>query len=325
MGYTTQLAVGVWVGRTDNQPMSSSVLGTNTAAPIWNKTMVAGLAGLPAVDFARPDGISLVTVCIDTGAIFDPATCPSGASRQEIAINNQPPPGVNQSFVTVIEVDGFSGLRANENCTDYRESRSFINIADQTAVAWINNTGAGQAWAESLGIETPITSPPTESCQPGMARPQVVLSSPFPGQEVSGLVEMRGTVSVPNFDSYEFQMANADFSPDEFSGAIGQVYGTQQPGANSFLGSVDFSGFNSGNYILRLVGRSQSGAEAVADVTIFVNNVAPTSIPVPTFVPTATDFVPPPTAVPIEQIPTLDTGQGGADSLVPVPPSPEGQ
>jgi hypothetical protein len=160
-----------------------------------------------------------------------------------------------------------------------------------------------------------------------MPRPQVVLSSPLPGQEVSGLVEMRGTVNVPSFDSYEFQLANADVSPDEFSAAIGQVYRTPQAGANSFLGSVDFSGFNNGNYILRLVGRSQSGAEAVTDVSLFVNNVTTVPIPEqPTFAPTAIEqpAILPPTATSIP-----DAGQGGisigSDSSGPVPPTPEGQ
>jgi membrane carboxypeptidase/penicillin-binding protein PbpC len=327
MGYTTELAVGVWVGRTDNQPMASTVLGTNTAAPIWNQTMQAGLAGLPAVAFPRPPGIDLVTVCSDTGALFDQATCPSGASRQEVAIvGSQPPPAANQSFVTTAQVDGFSGLLANENCPDYIETRSFINITDQTAIAWINSP-AGQAWATARNITTPIELPPTQSCQPGMPRPQVVLSSPLPGQEVSGLVEMRGTVNVPSFDSYEFQLANADVSPDEFSAAIGQVYRTPQAGANSFLGSVNFSGFNNGNYILRLVGRSQSGAEAVTDVSLFVNNVTTVPIPEqPTFAPTAIEqpAILPPTATSIP-----DAGQGGisigSDSSGPVPPTPEGQ
>ena len=323
VGYTTELAVGVWVGRTDNQPMGSTVYGSNTAAPIWNKTMQAGLAGLPAVNFAQPEGITVVTVCVDTGAVFDQATCPSGASREELVISNQPPPAANQSFVTVVQVDGFSGLLANENCTDYVESRSFINIEDQTAISWINDTVAGQAWAEERGIEVPIAQPPTEACAPGMPRPQVVLTAPFGGQEVSGLVEIRGTVNVPNFENYEFRLANADVAPDDFSGAIGQVYHTPHPEPNALLGSLDFSTFPTGNYILRVAGRADSGAEAVYDVTVFVNNTAP---PVqPSFTPTATQFVPiQPTFTPTQPEP----GQGGAgfgDPLQPVAPTPEGQ
>ena len=56
LGYTPHLAVGVWVGNADNEPMVRTS-GVTGAAPIWHDFMEAALAGTPGSAFARPDGI----------------------------------------------------------------------------------------------------------------------------------------------------------------------------------------------------------------------------------------------------------------------------
>ncbi len=282
IGYTPDVVVGVWVGRTDNQPLGPGVTSGNTAAPIWQQVMTAALSNITPRDFARPDGIIDVQVCADSGALFNPATCPSGNAVSEIAYVNQPPP--NEGFVRTLEVDSFSGLLANEYCPEYVETRSFINIDDPSAIAWLNGDPAGQAWAAAREIQIPLTTPPTDSCQPGQPRPSLTITSPASGQEVSGLIEIRGSVSVPDFASYQFYVANLDTAPDEFVGPLAQ-YQTQQSAPNSLLGVVELTNFPNGNYVLRLEGQSRSGAKAHTDVTILINNVQVLPTAAPTFTP----------------------------------------
>lgn len=285
LGYTTDAVVGVWVGRTDNQPLGPGVTSGNTAAPIWQQVMTAALSNISPRDFLRPDGIIDIQVCADSGALFNPATCPSGTAVSEIAYVNQPPP--NEGFVTSLEVDSFSGLIANENCPDYVETRSFVNIDDPSAIAWLNSDPSGQAWAAARDIQIPLTTPPTEACKPGQPRPNLTISAPFSGQEVSGLIEIRGSVSVPDFASYQFYVANLDTAPEEFVGPLAQ-YQTQQSSPNSLLGVVELTNFPNGNYVLRLEGQSLSGAKAHTDVTILINNVQVLPTSAPTFTPPAT-------------------------------------
>ncbi|MBI2436569.1 MAG: PBP1A family penicillin-binding protein [Candidatus Magasanikbacteria bacterium] len=52
MGYTPSLVTGVWVGNSDNTPMSAG--GTMVAAPIWNKFMKRALEGTPVEYFPTP-------------------------------------------------------------------------------------------------------------------------------------------------------------------------------------------------------------------------------------------------------------------------------
>jgi membrane peptidoglycan carboxypeptidase len=66
IGYTPDLAVGVWVGNADNTPMQG-VSGVTGAAPIWHDFMRGVLRGAPARDFPRPDGLVRVEVCADSG------------------------------------------------------------------------------------------------------------------------------------------------------------------------------------------------------------------------------------------------------------------
>ncbi len=54
LGYTPQIAVGVWVGNNDNEAMKKGADGSQIAAPIWQKVMQAATANLPVEQFIKP-------------------------------------------------------------------------------------------------------------------------------------------------------------------------------------------------------------------------------------------------------------------------------
>ena len=55
IGYTPSVAVGVWVGNNDNQPMKKG--GSALAGPIWNGVMTEALKNLPDESFEKPEPI----------------------------------------------------------------------------------------------------------------------------------------------------------------------------------------------------------------------------------------------------------------------------
>lgn len=55
LGYTPQLAVGVWVGNNNNAEMKRGADGSKIAAPIWNKFFKEAVKGLPVVGFIQPE------------------------------------------------------------------------------------------------------------------------------------------------------------------------------------------------------------------------------------------------------------------------------
>lgn len=56
VGYTTDLAVGVWAGNDDNSPMVN-VTGVDGAGPIWHQTMLLAEQNYPVKDFPFPGGM----------------------------------------------------------------------------------------------------------------------------------------------------------------------------------------------------------------------------------------------------------------------------
>lgn len=73
IGYSPSLAIGVWVGNNDNQPMFNG--GSGMAGPIWRNTMSEALANKQNEKFVQP------------GAVVERATCYSnhGIATNDIA------------------------------------------------------------------------------------------------------------------------------------------------------------------------------------------------------------------------------------------------
>jgi 1A family penicillin-binding protein len=67
IGYTPQLALGVWVGNNNNVAMNDG--GSDMAGPIWINTMKQALAGIPNTPFTIPAGVIQKSVCSGTGAL----------------------------------------------------------------------------------------------------------------------------------------------------------------------------------------------------------------------------------------------------------------
>jgi membrane peptidoglycan carboxypeptidase len=77
VGFTPQLAVGVWTGNNDGSLMRSGADSIVSAAPLWRDYMLKSHAELPAVSFAEPEGIARLAVNPKTGKVLK--TSPKGA------------------------------------------------------------------------------------------------------------------------------------------------------------------------------------------------------------------------------------------------------
>lgn len=79
VGYTPQLAAGVWVGNNNGTEMRPGADGSVVAAPIWNSFMRRVLEGKPAENFGRPGGIRDIAVDKISGKLpteYTPETKP---------------------------------------------------------------------------------------------------------------------------------------------------------------------------------------------------------------------------------------------------------
>lgn len=69
VGYTPQIAVGVWVGNSANTPMT--LAGATGAAPIWHEVMESYLRGKPTKWYEQPDNVVKMLVCRGQEAIAE--------------------------------------------------------------------------------------------------------------------------------------------------------------------------------------------------------------------------------------------------------------
>jgi penicillin-binding protein 1A len=69
IGYTPNLAVGVWVGFDDMRTLGESESGAHAALPMWVEFMRDALKDLPAVPFDIPEGVVFARVDAGTGLL----------------------------------------------------------------------------------------------------------------------------------------------------------------------------------------------------------------------------------------------------------------
>lgn len=68
IGYTPNVAVGVWIGNNDGTLMSS-VAGSSGAAPIWRSIMESTFAGTAVEQFEVPSGVVTRDICKNNGGV----------------------------------------------------------------------------------------------------------------------------------------------------------------------------------------------------------------------------------------------------------------
>lgn len=72
IGYTPDIATGVWVGFDEEKSLGQGEVGGKSALPIWLEYMKMAHDGLPARGFPVPEGINFVNIDNKTGKVASP-------------------------------------------------------------------------------------------------------------------------------------------------------------------------------------------------------------------------------------------------------------
>ncbi len=331
MGYTTEIAVGVWVGNTDNSPMIQ-VSGVTGAGPIWRGIMDASQEWYPAQSFPRPAAIDTQTVCDDDGALPSPYCLEHSQVHTEIFGPKNRPPAADQGLYRQLKVDQFTGLIANDNCKAFTQDKFFVVLPNPSHLIdiagaekdWLLNNDNGKDWATRRGIPLDrFEDAPTQACPPGSPAPTIVITSPQAGTQQSGLLIVTGTVDAPDFAYYTVDFGLAE---DPIGWGVLQAE-THQAVHDGKLGELNLSVFDPGPLTIRVTVYDNAGHHAERRVTVRMvkptPTPGPTATPIPPDTPTPTTepFVPttPPTEV-LTETPTSippDTQVPAGDTPVP--------
>lgn len=270
VGYTPDIAAGVWVGNNDNSQMAN-VVGSSGAGPIWRAFMERAHESIPPHAFPRPAGIVEQEICTFSGAQPSPY-CPE-RGREVFSVDN-PPPEADQAWVQAVEIDANSGLLANEYCRSNVTTKIMVvvqNVEDPKGRAWLRR------WATEQGMEIA----PEQACTSGDTEPKVGITQPAADEEVYAYVEIYGTVDLPDFDRYEITYGMGR-NPQGWDWISGPHLSLVRDGILGVWQIPD--GLEPGTYTLRVTAYNQQGARFEAKQTVQV--IGPT--PTPTSEATAT-------------------------------------
>jgi penicillin-binding protein 1C len=309
MGYTPDIAVGVWVGNADYKPMVNTT-GLTGAAPIWAdfmKVAVQNLTGGNPTPFNRPAGIVERAVCEISGT--EPSQwCPK--QRGEYFAFDQLPPSNDKDFWKEITIDTWTGLQASAACGEFIDKKVSLNISDPWAIKWIRETEQGKTWADQNGFgENPFIVPERE-CRIDDLHPKIVFSAFSEGQSITtSPLDIYAVIDAPDFKDFQLSMGVGENNLD--SKKLGDLINKSAKDPTNIY-SLDMNEIPTGPFTLVIRLNSTREGYYAKKFIHLVNNV-PT--PTPTFTPTAT-FTETPTATPTATLtptPTL--------SSTPVPPS----
>ncbi|MFN2299748.1 MAG: transglycosylase domain-containing protein, partial [Anaerolineales bacterium] len=155
VGYTPDLAAGVWIGNPDNTAMTGTT-GLSGAAPIWSEFMaqaVPQLTGNNPTPFVPPAGIVHHLICSISGA--EPSRYCT-ATRMESFAADQPPLPADQDLWRDAWIDTFTGLRASAACADHVDQALTVAVSDPAARLWLEVYPEGKLWASQHGFPDPI-------------------------------------------------------------------------------------------------------------------------------------------------------------------------
>ncbi len=187
MGYTPDLAVGVWVGNADNSPMVNSS-GLTGAAPIWAQFMQYAenyLTHGNPTPFNRPAGIVEYTICAVSGA--EPSKwCPK--TRTEIFAYDQPPLPASDDLWKLANIDTWTQLEQSDACNPdglFAAQWLTANVSDPWARKWLRKSKDGRAWAAKMGFKNPVIFTPDRKCTKSDPRPIIEFVYPRDGTVIT--------------------------------------------------------------------------------------------------------------------------------------------
>ncbi len=184
LGFTPDLAVGIWVGNADYSPMIDTS-GLTGAAPIWAETMqfaVNRLVGNNSASFVRPAGIMDKIICTISGT--EPSEwCPN--QKTEIFAFDQQPLPRTEDLWQKINIDTWTGLRASSACNEFTKEEFVLNVKEKWAVKWIEDTSDGSNWAENLGFGRSVLFVPERECKADDPRAKIIFAGLSEGETIT--------------------------------------------------------------------------------------------------------------------------------------------
>lgn len=240
LGYTPDLAVGVWAGNADNAPMYR-VTGITGAGPIWHDFMEAAHRNLPTRVFEMPAGLVEREICDASGLL---ATADCARVRREFFIQGAAPTERDDAYQAFF-IDAPTGKIWADGCQGPRVRRVF-RVYPPDALEWAKQQSLTLApETDCMGRQPAADSQAQAASQnnPSSAvrRPFLEIVSPAPNSEfktspqlpiASQQIEVRARLNHA-LDLRRVTLYVDEMAVGEFSNAPYRALWQLQPGVHS--------------------------------------------------------------------------------------------
>ena len=270
IGYTPDFVTGVWVGNTDNHPMSEGISGVAGAAPIWNAVMSLLHQGRPFREFERPDGLEQKSVCSIDGLLPNEA-CPP---IQEWFVPDTAPSTVT-NLVQKVKVNRDTGKLASASTPPELIEERLVYDFPPVAEEWVNSLKDDEDKKKWSRVPRE-----TDDGQASLVQAEVGIGYPINGGYVGvgsqpgGVLPIRGSVRGGNWLSYRVAIAAGHSpGPDQWI-QVGPDHPEQVD--NNLLENWSLNGFAPGPYSIRVSRTESDGKVTDSVVQITLDNTPPT-------------------------------------------------
>ncbi|MEK6255885.1 MAG: Ig-like domain-containing protein, partial [Chloroflexota bacterium] len=253
VGYTPQLAIGVWVGYPDSAELTP--ISPSLSAGLWNAVLKYAHLELASVDWDIPAGIVEIDVCSPSG-LLPTVDCPTVV--EEVFIPGNEPVQLDNLY-RIVEINRLTGRLATvftppENI----DEQIFLSLPPEAL-----------AWARQTNFPIPPETYDVLFISANQ-NPNVSLSTPAMFSYINGRVEIVGSALGEGFDFYRVQVGEG-LNPSQWL----QV-GTDgiAPVSNAPL-AVWNTGDVNGLFAVQLVVVYQDQTVETSTIQVTVDNQAP--------------------------------------------------
>lgn len=182
IGYTPQIAAGVWVGNNDGTEMKRGADGSVVAAPIWRAFMNAFLADKENAPFARPANVVNESVSKLSTKLPNP-NCSGELISDWFASWNKPKE--QDTVDKIVNIDRVTGkLATDKTPADQIDQRCYHEVHSERPDR-PNWEAPVLAWAAANGYNADSIPTAFDDVHTDANKPTVTITSPTPNQGVS--------------------------------------------------------------------------------------------------------------------------------------------
>lgn len=304
MGFTPDLAVGVWVGNADYSAMLHTT-GLTGAAPIWSSFMqeaVPYITNNNPTPFRRPGGLVDKVICSISGT--EPSEeCPN--SRSEVFASDQLPLPASKDFYANVTIDTWSKDLASGACQEFQRSIKAISISDPWGKKWITDTDQGRVWLSDVGLGENVRFAPERECTADDPKPTIFYAGIEDNQAITeSPFDIYAVVDVPSgFKDFVLEYGLGD-EPEEWIHLAGP-FDTPRPSPDRLV-TWNVSELAGNVVTVRVVLYGTEDNYAEKRIRLFLDVPPPTPTPEPTATQTVEPtFTPTPTSTSTEVPPTI--------------------